>query len=493
MTGAGPPSAGDVGYGTVAGRWVILATVLGSGMAFLDGTVVNVALPAIADDLGAGLSGLQWTLDAYLVTLAALLLLGGSLGDQYGRRRVYVAGLVWFTVASLLCGLAPTTGALIGARALQGAGAALLVPGSLAILSAAFRPEDRSRAIGAWSGLAGVSSAIGPFLGGWLIDSVSWRLVFLLNLPLAAVAVAVTVRHVPESRDPAAGTRPDVPGAVAVSVGLGALAYALIEGTAGFGAVEVAAGVVGLAGLAGFVAVERRRAHPMLPLAMFRSRQFSGANATTFAVYAALGGAFFLLVLQLQVGLGYSAMAAGASLLPVTLLMLALSARAAQLAQRVGPRWPMTVGPVLVAAGLVGFSGVEPGRPYATAVLPAVVLFGLGLALTVAPLTSAVLAGVDDAHMGVASGVNNAVARVAGLLAVAVLPGLAGVELAGAGAGAGLGDGFERAMLVCAALCLAGAVVALATVRISTRTDPVVQASVDHPCHHPDVVSRPAA
>ena len=488
------PPAG-LRYGTPGGRWVILATVLGSGMAFLDGTVVNVALPAIADDLGAGLSGLQWTLDAYLVTLAALLLLGGSLGDQYGRRRVYVAGLVWFTVASLLCGLAPTTGALIGARALQGMGAALLVPGSLAILSAAFRPEDRSRAIGAWSGLAGVSSALGPFLGGWLIDSVSWRLVFLLNLPLAAVAVAVTVRHVPESRDPDAGARPDVPGAVAVSVGLGALAYALIEGTAGFGPVEVAAAVMGLAGLIAFVAVERRRPRPMLPLAMFRSRQFTGANATTFAVYAALGGAFFLLVLQLQVGLGYSALAAGAALLPVTLLMLTLSARAAQLAQRVGPRWPMTLGPVLVAAGLVGFSGVEPGRSYATAVLPAVVVFGLGLALTVAPLTSAVLAGVGDAHMGVASGVNNAVARVAGLLAVAVLPGLAGVELGGDG-GAGLGDGFSRAMLACAALCLVGAVVAFATVRTSTRTDAIVQASVDHPCHHPDVAGqadRPAA
>jgi len=335
---------------------------------------------------------------------------------------------------------------------------------------------------------------LGPFLGGWLIDSVSWRLVFLLNLPLAALAVAVTLRHVPESGDPDAVSRPDVPGAVTVSVGLGALAYALIEGAGGFGAVEAAAAVVGVASLAGFVVVEGRlgrsghadrRSSPMLPLGMFRSRQFSGANATTFAVYAALGGATFLLVLQLQVGLGYSALAAGASLLPVTLLMLTLSARTAQLAQRIGPRWPMTVGPVLVAAGLVGLSRVEAGQSYVVVVLPAVVVFGLGLAVTVAPLTSAVLAGVDDAHMGVASGVNNAVARVAGLLAVGVLPALAGVDLAGSEAG--LGDGFGRAMLVCAALCLAGAAVAFATVRTATRTDQVVQASVDHPCHHPDV------
>ena len=484
------PAAGGVAYGTPAGRWVILATVLGSGMAFLDGTVVNVALPAIAADLGAGLSGLQWTLDAYLVTLSALLLVGGSLGDRYGRRRVFVVGLVGFTAASLLCGLAPTTGALVAARALQGVAAALLVPGSLAILSASFGPDDRSRAIGAWSGLAGVSTALGPFVGGWLVDSVSWRLVFLLNLPLAAVAVAVTLRHVPESRDPAAAARPDVAGAVAVSTGLGALAYALIEGATGFGVVEAGAAALGVGALLAFVVVERRQAHPMLPLSMFRSRQFAGANATTFAVYAALGGATFLLVLQLQVGLGYSALAAGASLLPVTLLMLALSARTAQLAQRIGPRLPMTVGPVLVAAGLVGLSRVEPGRSYAATVLPAIVVFGLGLALTVAPLTATVLAGVEEARMGVASGVNNAVARVAGLLAVAVLPAAAGVDLGRVGEG--LGGGFRAALLGCAALCLVGGAVAFATVRTATRTGSVVQASVDHPCHHPDVADRAA-
>lgn len=289
-------------------------------------------------------------------------------------------------------------------------------------------------------------------MGGWLIDSVSWRLVFLLNLPLAAVAVAVAVRHVPESLDTARVSRPDVPGAVCVSLGLGALAYVLIEGTGGFGMPEVAAGAAGTAALAAFVLIERRRRHPMLPLEMFRSRQFSGANATTFAVYAALAGAMFLLVLQLQLVHGYSALAAGASLLPVTVLMLLLSARTAQLAQRIGPRWPMTFGPVIVAAGLVLLAQVEPGRPYVTTVLPAVAVFGLGLALTVAPLTSAVLAAVDDAHMGIGAGVNNAVARIAGLVAVAVLPGLAGIELDAAAAE--FTGGFRRAMLVCAALCL---------------------------------------
>ncbi len=486
-----PAAAAGIAYGSVSGRWVIAATVLGSGMAFLDGTVVNVALPAIAADLGAGLSGLQWTVDAYLVTLAALLLLGGSLGDLYGRRRVYLTGLIGFTAASAMCGLAPNTGALIAARALQGVGAALLVPGSLAILSATFRSEDRSRAIGAWSGLAGVSTAVGPFVGGWLIDALSWRLVFLLNVPVAAVAVAVTVRHVPESRDDAGVSRPDLPGAAAVSLGLGAVAYALIEGAAGFGLPELAAAIVGGIALVVFGALERRRPYPMLPLGMFRSRQFSGANATTFAVYAALGGATFLLVLHLQVGLGYSALAAGASLLPVTVLMLALSSRTAQMAQRIGPRGPMTVGPLVVAAGLVLLARVGEAVSYVAAVLPAVVVFGLGLALTVAPLTAAVLAGVDNAHVGVASGVNNAVARVAGLVSVAVLPALAGIELGGGGGD--FTDGFRRAMYVCACLCVVGAMVAFATIRTATRTDEIVQPSVDQPCHHPDVTARPSA
>jgi EmrB/QacA subfamily drug resistance transporter len=484
---------GGVRFGSATGRWVILATVLGSGLAFLDGTVVNVALPTIADDLDAGLSGLQWTLDAYLVTLASLLLLGGSLGDQYGRRRVFLLGMAAFTAASLLCGLAPNITLLVAARAIQGVGAAMLVPGSLAILSATFHPDDRARAIGAWSALAGATSAIGPFLGGWLVDAVSWRLIFVINLPLAAVAAFVTLVHVPENRPapaPSGGPAhapPDVAGAVTVSVGLAALAFALIEGAGGFGPREWVAAGVGLAALVAFVVIERRSRRPMLPLGMFRSRQFTGANLTTVAVYAALGGTLFLLVLELQLVLGYSALEAGASLLPVTLLMLLLSARMGALAQRMGPRIPMTVGPVIVGAGLVLLARVGAGDGYLTVVLPGVIVFGLGLSATVAPLTAAVLASVDDAHMGVASGVNNAAARVAGLLAVAVLPAAVGLDLA-AGADA-VTEGVHRALLVGAAISAAGGWMAYATVRGGTTVQATAQADVLQPCHDPCLVS----
>ena len=476
------PSHPDVRFGSATGRWVILATVLGSGLAFLDGTVVNVALPTIAEDLDAGLSGLQWTLDAYLVTLSSLLLLGGSLGDQYGRRRVYLLGMAAFTAASLLCGLAPNITLLVAARAVQGVGAAMLVPGSLAILSSTFHPDDRARAIGAWSALAGATSAIGPFLGGWLIDAVSWRLIFVINLPLAAVAGFVTLVHVPESPDRRPShAPPDVAGAATVSLGLAAVAFALIEGSSGFGAVEAAAAGAGVAALVAFVVIERRSRRPMLPLGIFRSRQFTGANLTTLAVYAALGGTLFLLVLELQLVLGYSALEAGASLLPVTMIMLLLSARMGALAQRIGPRWPMTVGPLVVAAGLVLLARVGAGDGYLTDVLPGVVVFGLGLSATVAPLTAAVLAAVDDAHMGVASGVNNAAARVAGLLAVAVLPAAVGLDLAG-GPDA-ITDGVHRSLLVGAGLCVAGGLVAYATIRGGTTVEPTSQASVDQPCH----------
>src|SRR5215210_2274987 len=365
----GPPphtAAGPVRYGTPAGRWVIAASVLGSGIAFLDGTVVNVALPAIGRDLESGLAGLQWTVDGYLLTLGALLLLGGSLGDLYGRRRMFVAGLVAFTAASALCGIAPSMGALVAARALQGVGGALLVPGSLALLAASFAPEDRGKAVGAWSGLAGVATALGPFLGGWLVDGVSWRLVFLINVPLAAVAVALTIRHVPESRDPDAAHRPDLAGALAATVGLAGVVFALIEWPAdGASARVIVSSVVGLAALVAFPFVERSRAQPLVPLSIFRDPQFVGANATTLAVYAAFGGALFLLVLELQQVLDYSALGAGAALLPITIIMLALSARTAALSQRIGPRLPMTIGPVVVAAGLVLAAGLRPGDTYA--------------------------------------------------------------------------------------------------------------------------------
>jgi EmrB/QacA subfamily drug resistance transporter len=473
-------------YGTAAARWVLAAAVLGSGIAFLDSTVVNVALPAIARDLDADIRGLQWIVDAYLVTLSAFILLGGSLGDLYGRRRTFVGGLILFTGASVVCGAAPTVEALVAARALQGLGAALLVPGSLAIVSAVFDPDDRSTAISAWSGLAGISTAIGPFVGGWLIASVSWRAVFLINVPLAAVAVAITMRHVPETRDEEETERvPDVPGAVIVAVALGAVAYGLIESQAVWT-------MVGVAAAAAFVVVERGRPHPMLPLEIFRSMQFTGANLATLAVYAALSGATFLLVLHLQELLGYSPTASGAALLPATAIMLVLSPRVGRLAQRTGPRLPMTVGPLLVGAGLFLMGEVGRGSGYITTVLPAVVVFGLGLAITVGPLTSAVLAAVADRHLGVGSAVNNAVARVAGLLAVAVLPRVAGLTGSAADADA-FADGFPRAARLSALLCVVGAAIAWATIRRAAPVPALPHPALDHGCAHPCVKEERAA
>jgi EmrB/QacA subfamily drug resistance transporter len=482
---AGSPAAPQlVEFGTARGRWVILAAILGSGIAFLDSTVVNVALPHIGDDLGGGLSGLQWTLDGYLLTLSALLLLGGALGDEYGRRRLFVIGLVWFTVASVLCGLAPSIGALIAARALQGVGGALLVPGSLSLITASFRSQDHGSAIGAWSGLTGVATSIGPFLGGWLVDSVSWRLVFLINVPIAAVALWVTLRHVPESHDPQAGKRPDFAGAGAATLGLAGVVFALIQGPAhGWSPFVILAGLVGLAALVAFPFIEMRVTSPLVPLSIFRSRQFSGANGTTFVVYAALGVALFLVVVELQTVLGYSALAAGTATLPITVLMLVLSARAGRLSQRIGPRIPMTVGPLVVAVGLVLLAGIEPGTTYFTGILPGLFVFGLGLSLTVAPLTAAVMGSVQENHVGVGSGVNNAVARVAGLLAVAVLPALAGLETASAGVQ--FTDGVSRALYISAALAVLGAINSWITIRSAARVETPTQplaVSCQDPC-----------
>jgi len=486
--------AGQVRAGTVAGRWVIMATVLGSGMAFLDGTVVNVALPAIGRDLGGGLSGLQWILDAYLLTLGSLLLLGGALGDRYGRRRLFVAGLVSFSAASALCGVAPTLPSLIAARALQGVGGALLVPGSLALLSASFHPADRGRAVGAWSGLAGVASAIGPFLGGWLVDAVSWRLVFLINLPLAAVTIWVVRAHVPESGDASArsGGTLDVAGAVATTVGLAGTVFALIQGSAeGVSGRVAAAALLGAAALVAFPLIERRHPEPLVPLELFRSRQFSGANATTFAVYGAFAGALFLFVVLLQQGLGYSALEAGASMLPVTAILVLLSARTGRLAQRIGPRLPMTAGPVVAAAGLLLMSRVGPGVRYVVGILPGVVVFGLGLSLTVAPLTAAVMAAVDERHLGVGSGVNNAVARVAGLLSVALLPALAGLHGVDP-ADPAFAGGVRAALRIAAVLCAAGGVVALASIRESARVRPAAQPGMTLACNDPALRRPPS-
>jgi EmrB/QacA subfamily drug resistance transporter len=476
-----------VAFGTPEGRWVIGAAVLGSGVAFLDGTVVNAALPAIAKDLHAGLPSLQWTLTGYLLTLGALIVVGGSLGDLYGRRRVFVAGLAGFAIASLGCALAPSTGILILARCVQGAAAAALVPGSLALISASFRVEDRGRAIGAWSGLAGISSAIGPFLGGWLIDSVSWRWVFLINLPLSAAAIAVALRHVPESRDEDSVRHVDVLGGATLSVGLAGIVYALIEGPAGAsGAVVAVAVTLGVGGLVAFAIIEARSPQPMVPLVLFRSRQFSGANAVTVAVYAAMGIAFFLIVVHLQTDLGYSALAAGSALLPVTAIMLVLSSRAGALAQRIGPRWPMTIGPIIVAIALVMLSGIDPGTSYVSGVLPGMLVFGLGLSITVAPLTAAVLAAVDDHHAGIGSAINNAAARIASLLAIAVVPAAAGLSDDFAG-------GYRKAILISAALAAVGGVIAYVTIRTAAPVETTAHVPVGPSCHEPCVKIDQAA
>jgi EmrB/QacA subfamily drug resistance transporter len=459
--------------GTPQGRWVLLTTVLGSGLAMLDATVVNVAIRAVGEEFDASFAQLQWTLNAYTLTLASLILLGGSLGDRYGRRRVFVVGVAWFALASLLCGVAPNVETLIAARALQGVGGALLTPGSLAILSATFDPRDRAAAIGAWSGLGGVAGAIGPFLGGWLVEAVSWRAVFLVNLPLAAVVIAVALRHVPETRDAEAVRHLDIPGTVLAAAGLGALTYALVaSGETGASSGTVGTGLAGVAALAAFVWVERRSPSPLVPLDLFRSRQFTAANAVTFLVYAALGVVFFLLVLHLQVVAGFSPLASGAALLPTTGMMLLLSARMGRLAQRIGPRWPMTIGPLIAATGLLLTLRIGPGASYWTDVVPAVVVFGLGLATLVAPLTATVLGAAPQRHAGVASGVNNAVARAAGLLAVAVLPPAAGLTGTVYRQPDLFAHGFRIVIWICVGLLVTGAVIAFVSIRDDVLAEP---------------------
>ena len=454
---------GDLRLGTAQGRWTVLATVLASAMAFLDSTAVNVALPTIGRDLDASLSGLQWTVTGYTLALASLVLLGGALGDRFGRRRVFLVGVVWFAATSLLCGLAPSTGLLVAARVLQGIGGALLVPGSLSIIQASFAHADRAKAIGLWSGLGGIAGLGGPFLAGFLVDTVSWRWVFLLNVPLAVAVVLVALRHVPESRDPAHHGRFDVGGALTAALALGGVTYALIDAGAGPGTWVALA--LGLAAGVGFVVQERRAADPMLPLGVFADRQFTGANLTTLAVYGALGGMSFFLVLQLQTVLGYDALAAGAAVVPSILIISLLSSRAGALAGRIGPRLPMTVGPLVAGSGVLYLSFVDAGTGWVTGVLPGSVLFGLGMATTVAPLTATVLGAAPDHLAGVASGVNNAVARAAQLLAVAALPlavGLSGDDYARPDA---FTDGYALAMRLCAGLIALGGVISLVTIR----------------------------
>ena len=487
-------------YRSSAGRWVLAVAVLGSGMAFLDGTVVNVALPEIGRDLDASTSSLQWILNGYLLTLASLILLGGSLGDRYGRRRVFVIGVELFTAASVLCAVAPTAELLIAARLLQGVGGALLTPGSLAMIESSFRPTDRAPAIGAWSGLGGVATALGPLLGGYLVEAVSWRAIFIINVPLGIAVVAMAARHVPETRDPTAGGHLDFLGATLVGLGLAGTTYALIEAPErGATPLILLAGIGGVVALAAFIFAERRSPNPMMPLQLFASRQFSAANLVTFAVYAALGGFFFLFVAFLQVSLGYSPIAAGAASLPVTALMLLLSARSGALAQRIGARIPLTVGPLVIAVGLLLLTRIDPGDSYVSSVLPAVIVFGLGLTLVVAPVTATTLAAADARHSGIASGINNAVARVAGLLAVAVLPAIAGLTGESFYDPAAMTDGFHVAMAACAGLAALGGLAAWLTISSDVleavpvaEGDTPARAATDYSCAVAGTSLRPA-
>lgn len=449
------------------GRLVVAATTLASGVAFLDATIINIAVPRIGTDLQAGLSALQWVVNTYLLALGSLVLVGGALGDLLGRRRIFTIGMVGFAASSLLCAIAWNAGALIAFRGLQGMFAALLTPASLAILSSTFRPGDRGRAIGAWSGLSGIATAVGPFVGGWLIDVASWRWIFLLNLPLLAAALVISQAAVP--RDQGAGrglsrraiaTRVDFPGAGLTIAGLALVVAPLIEverlSTTAVGA-SVAAGV---ALLGTFVAYERRRAAPMVPPELFRIRTFTVANLFTMVVYAALTGMSFLVSLALQRGLGYSALAAGAATVPITLVLLAFSARIGAVLPRLGARPLLVTGGVLTAAGLVLLSTIDIGTSYVTGVLPGVLVFAAGLVLVVAPVTTTALTDVPLDRQGVSSGINNAVARVGGLLAVAVLPAAAGLSTTGAVDPQLLLDGVSVALRLAAASCLAGAVIA---------------------------------
>ena len=451
-----------VRLGTATGRAVVAAAVLGSGMTMLDGTVVNVALHTIGEDLDASLAQLQWISNGYLLSLASLILLGGSLGDRYGRRKVFVIGTVWFALASLLCGLAPNPTVLIAARILQGAGAALLTPGSLAMIQGAFVREDRARAIGSWVGLGGLAAAIGPFLGGFLVEYASWRWIFLINLPIAVLTVVIAIKAVPETLDPHAPRRLDFVGALLATVFLGGLTYALIVWGGAY-----APWAIGLAVLAaiGYVVDERRSDHPMLPLGIFADRTFSAANAMTLLVYAAIGAVLFFLVLQLQTVSGYGALGAGLATLPLTVCMLLFASKGGELGTRIGPRIPMTIGPLVMAGGTLLLLGVGTDVNYWTDVFPGLTIFGLGTALMVAPLTATVLAAVADEHAGIASGVNNAVARAGSLLAVAALPvavGLGGEEYADPVA---FDAAYGSAVVVCAVLLVIGGVLSWVTIR----------------------------
>ncbi|MET0999759.1 MAG: MFS transporter [Marmoricola sp.] len=447
---------------SMRGRITLATVTLGSGVAMLDGTVVNIALRRIGTDLGASLAELQWISNGYLLSLASLILVGGALGDRLGRRRIYLMGVAGFALGSALCAFAQSPVQLVAFRVLQGVAAALLAPGALALIQGSFRHEDRPAAIGTWAGVSGVAVAIGPFLGGFLVEHAGWRWIFAINLPLCALVILMGL-HVPESKDDSRVMSDanrhtghfDIPGALVGVVALGATTY-LLTAWRGLSGVAVAAWtVVALAAWVAFVVLERRPG-AMVPLSLFRSRVFSAANLMTLLVYGALGSVLFFLVLQLQVTVGYDAIAAGAATLPIPIVMLFLSSRSSVLAARTGPRLPMTVGPLVCALGAFLLSRVDAGSSYWVDVFPGITLFALGLAALVSPLTVAVLAAAPDRHAGVASGVNNAVARAGTLLAVAALPAVVGLAGAEYRDPAALTAGYRSALLLASGMLALG-------------------------------------
>jgi len=479
---AEPSTQTQVQWGEPRARWVLTATVLGAALTFIDATVVNIALPRLAVDLGAASAALTWVVNGYTLALAALVLLGGALGDRYGLRRVYVAGVIGFAVASAACGLAPNVGTLIAARVVQGVAAALLTPGSLALLQATFAPADRSRVIGLWSGLTGVAAAIGPFLGGWLIQVADWRWAFLINLPIAAVVVLITRSHVPDHRPAPTRDRLDWTGAGLLAVCLAALTFALTAWSdapfvsARVGGALLVSLVVGVA----FGVWEHRAVTPLVPVKLFASRVFLVVNLVTFLAYAAIGVVFFFLGILLQVGAGMTPIQAGISLFPVTVLMLLFSGHVGVLMDRVGARVPMTLGPLLAATGVALLTRIDADTNYLTDVLVPMTVFGAGLTLLVTPLTATVLAAVPDEVVGLASGVNNAVARTAGLLAVAAVPFVGGLGGTGMTDPARVASSASTLMGACVVLLVGGAVLAWVGVPAKRREEGAARPAPHH-------------